>query len=216
MFRPNRVGTPFFWNDQYTTADTPVAFVQSPIIKIAPDVSWPCNVINSVPIADYGGFTAVHAISGGSLAPGMKYGIIAQINIQAPEAGNIVGVELSGTWLQQDSRLVTAPYFSILTAATETEWAVGAFDLPPIQIGDIALRDGLPDTGNTKIAHFRTQVIIENNASSLPEFPAGPYGFGFWTFNAEATPEIITPFQVSLHCRQLNDQQFVGYRDTLK
>lgn len=214
MFKPNRVGTPNFWTlrDATVKTDAPVNFAESNFV--AQDATGNC--INATPLSDYGTANLMYDIIGETVAANQKIMILAQFEVTPPQQGTIVGVELQGSMVMATVGAVRmAPIFAQAQPDQVLTGVLDTIDLTyiPMLLSNEAghLEVGALDT---KIRHFKTQVVMEYADPSGPSI--GPYVFGWAFYNATGGAVPIYGFETHLSIRQLNDQQFIGYRDTLR
>lgn len=209
MFRPDRIGTPTF----HEQAFTPSTVNFTPASSLIASAVWNANVINANPVADLGR-SALQWTGSEAITAGHKWALGQQFTVTQPVAGDAVGFELNGSILiQANHALIIVPFIQKLSAAGSTtlEGVVGA-DMPtplPLPSGSaFAASDSA-----IRVHNYQTRVVERNTAVGAV---AGTYIHGFSLIDAGFAGYTTTFFQVVCSVRQLNDQQTVGYRDTLR
>lgn len=207
MFRPNRVGTPYIFSEtsNVVTADyTPVE--SDPTGNSA----YTGNAINATPLLDFGQ-TSLYIARAETYAAARRSGFIHQFTISQPLAGDVAGLELIGhiTTLIPGDACIT-PFFGKRNGTAALLGSVSFGNGSAIQIGPSS--PAIP--GNTTAAvrslSFQAQVIVRDTTLAF-----GDFGAGFF-INTGATPWSFTWAHISASIRQLNDQENIGYRDTLR
>lgn len=210
MFRPNRIGTPHIHTSDGGADTTDFTLNQ----VLYDNAATPFNVINSTPIGDFGRRGIIWTGTEGVLAA-RKYALVGQFTVTAPIAGDTVGVEVQAGYtglLPSDVAII--PIFFRLSAAIGTVLggAANAYDQPTVFAPKdqylIATAQSIPRND-----YFKEIFIIRNTD---PAILAGTYGVGFQFMNAGSVGYNITNFFMTFAVRQLNDQNDVGYRDTLR
>lgn len=211
MFRPNRIGSPVIHNDA-GIGDTTNWTVQEAIYDNA---ATPFNVINASPMGDFGrsgliwnGTESITAVR--------KAHLVQQFTVTAPLNGNVVGVELSAQIYLPTLKAVTIiPVFFKMTAALGAilAGAANSSDMPTYFGQSLAGDEGDSDVAIRHLS-YKEQLIIQGDS---PTDVSGVYAHGFGLFNNSAgSAAPLSGFFMSAAIRQLNDQQSVAYRDTLR
>jgi len=207
MFKPNRVGTPVIHT--ITGVDNNAAFTLQ--LNGNSVMAQPFNVINAAPVLDFGrsqiNWTAAARVQTNS----NKSAFVQQFTVTQPVAGDTVGVELNG------SLFITAPNDIIIQPAIMRIPAQGAIwagttanDVPTPIAPPVEILDNVAARTNTiRAAQYQSKVIIQDAAVG------GSYAHGFIIYNAGVDFN-ITGLKMIASVRQLNDQQGIGYRDTLR
>lgn len=207
MFRPNRIGTPVIHGseDVQSVLDIPLSLVGNSALLAG-------NAINATPVLDFGR-SALNWIGGAAenIPNGNKYGFLQQVTITEPLAGDTVGIELNAaiTYIGLPSDMVR-PVFMKTTGAVALLAALTLSGQPTdLAPGKVEL------AGNNSLAirqfAYKQQVIIRNTAGV-----AGNYAHGFHIHNNSGAAYGLLSFNMVASVRQLNDQQDVTYRDTLR
>lgn len=208
MFRPNRIGTPHF----YYSGRTDSAVDWTPNSNDVRLGAVTGNVINAAPVADFGSTPLTWNGSAETLTLSHKIALLQQFTISEPLAGDAVGVEVVGA-----IDILTASNINIVPVFCQLQAAGGAL-LAAVTTGDLAaLR--LPvatqqaNIANQKWRHctYRASVVPSNSLAV-----AGVYGHGFLIYTPDTANTTLEAFHILASVRQLNDQQNVGYRDTLR
>lgn len=199
MFRPNRIGTPVIHTDDYNTAAGAFTPVGS---------SFASNAMNALPVGDFGRSALLW--NGTPIAAPSVWGLAQQFTVQAPLNGDTVGFELNFALEGEfPANAQFVPFvFQATSAAGGTLQPLAAYQgvtlLEPAVNGQ-----PLASTGTIyRHTGYQTQVIQKR------QLPAGTYGHGLRVFGNGSWN--IGYFFAVASIRQLNDQQFVGYRDTLR
>lgn len=207
MFRPNRIGTPRI----YQSSTTANAAAWTLTAQGNGSIGATGNVINAAAIADFG-MSALNNTNAQNLAIDNAFCLVQQFTVTKPLSGNTVGVELNASLkLKTDRRVIIKPVlFKAATAAGTVLGAVSSVGVAPVSIapeflpGSAALTDWFGFS-------YQTQVIIQD-ASAVE----GTYCHGFQIGNNTGAALSIAAFQMDASLRQLNDQQAIGYKDTLR
>lgn len=211
MFKPNRVGTPIIHQSQVTNSTADFTLQQATISNN----NNPFNVVNATPVKDFG-YTNLTWNGTEALNANNKCSLVQQISVVLPEGGDVRGLELNASlkFVGKASTLII-PVFFRLTAAESSLFGgqSSSYDQPTPFAPDFA---SYQDVAGTSAAwHFVTYkrpLIVRNDRSVLP----GTYAHGFQIFSADGTAISLTGLQMVASVRQLNDQQGVGYADTLR
>lgn len=209
MFRPNRIGTPRLY--QTTIVDNTSNWTPNSNLAVLPIVTG--NVINASPLADFGFTNLTWDGVAETLTLSHKIALLQQFAITQPLAGDTVGLELEAhldILLNKPHMIV--PIFTRLTAAggavlasVTTGAGIGARRIGPASYG-VAQATQL-----WSAADYVTQCV-QNDSVAVN----GIYGHGFLIYLADTADTTLTAFHMQAGVRQLNDQQSVGYRDTLR
>lgn len=209
MFRPNRIGTPLIHTSDFVASTDSINFAESPNNS----TGFVGNVINAAPQLDFGEnnliWTGTDAITAG-----YRLMLGQQFTVTEPVVGDVVGVELNGS-------LVTyAPRSALLVPFIMKLAAAGASVLAPVTSADqpTLFRQGDYDASATSAIairniQYREQCIIRGAGGSKP---SGTYMHGVMIYGDVSDGYSLTFIQAAMSVRQLNDQQNVGYRDTLR
>lgn len=211
MFRPNRIGTPLIWGTTYNTSTA--AWVPNSNANTVGQASG--NVINAAPDTEFGSQMLTWTGATVNIPTGQKLALLHQFNVTTPKAGDVRGVELTADLdiSISDASIIT-PIFGKLTAA-----GAGVLSSVATGIGVVRFSPVTPDTTATPAARWRTaryhntQLLIRD---ATPVQLAGTYAHGFLIINPTAGNLGIDAFHAHATIRQLNDQQSIGYADTLR
>ena len=210
MFRPNRIGTP----NIHTLDDTRSVAAWAPNATILTDQTWLCNVINASPVADFGRSALTwNGAPSAAIANNTLIALGQQLTITEPQAGDTVGLELNGAMLIDLPESIPAiPIFGRLIAASgsvfggpsgaDTFTIIGQADKGPIAVA----------TQSHRSFRYQTQLIMSNSGGLV----AGTYFHGLQFINTSGGAWTPTRLRCQFSVRQLNDQQSIGYRDTLR
>lgn len=212
MFRPNRIGTPII-HGQEATINTAA---WTPNAQAYNAATWNGNVINAAAVLDFARTALVWAngASGVVAAGGNRIALYQQFTITAPLAGDTVGLELNAsiTMTLPASALIRPVIVRLTAAGVATLGAVTSYDIPTQleqgQAGPIAVT-----TLSQRNAHYK-QIVITRNTDK--DILAGTYAHGFEITDQSLAGYTATYLNMVASIRQLNDQQAVGYRDTLR
>jgi len=205
MFRPNRIGTPYIMD--VGGVDNTSAFTIS--TQANSSAFYAGNVINAIPVGDYGRSHLHWAGAARTLPASNKWCIGQQFTVTPPIGGDVVGVEVSGSInIPLTSNTGIMAFLGKLTEASSgvlDDFATAAPMLMPITNGGVS---GL------RTPSYKEQVIIRDVADGV----GGTYVHGFVFLEGATTPAAQTFAWFDGFCsiRQLNDQQDIGYRDTLR
>jgi hypothetical protein len=200
MFKANRVGTPKFLGDTFQS-DTTAFTINTGAMNAAPNG----NVINAAALGDFGtAFVRWNAAA--RVIPTLQRWVCgAQITITEPLQGDAVGIELAMDFKSDLPNTVNIyPIFYKLNPAPVTLWgaAPGAGGLQSVALGPGRL------SAPGQAESFLGQVVIEGATV------AGTYMAGFACHNPTGAGVNVSQIECQVASRQLNDQQFVSYRDT--
>lgn len=207
MFRPNRIGTPIIHNltDTILTA----AWVPNANAAFGSNNG---NAINANPIADFGRTRILWAGAAPIvIAANTKYALMQQFTVTEPLAGDTVGIELNASLhLKAPASSLIQPMFMRCTAAAVATWG----NLVNSS-GNTNLAKGIVESVNVddlihRSHHYQTQVVL--NADTV----AGTYAHGFLIVDNSGANANLEWLDISASVRQLNDQQNINYRDTLR
>lgn len=210
MFRPNRIGTPLI--HMMTQASTAAAWVMNASAINLPGITG--NVINAVPQLDFGFDALMASNTGSGLGNNQQAAILQQFTVTAPLAGDTVGFELNaGFYGIMDRRVVIIPILAKLAAAGVTVLAaVNSNSYHPVFIDEYKDQTDTEGTDAGYIGcQYRNIQVIHKDAT-----PAGVYAHGFLLINSSGGSTGFSVMKMNASVRQLNDQQTVGYRDTLR
>lgn len=205
MFRPNRIGTPNI--HQNTGVGSVANFTWTN--RAINDSSYSFNVINASPLADFG-YSNINWAGTETITSGNRVGVGQQFTVTKPLAGNVVGIELTGhITLTFPGNSLIVPMFGKVTAAAGALWDPVTVSDQPCQL-DVALMP-VPGatTGQYRNGYYKTQVITEVDEGAT-------YVHGFQLLNFAGAGYDVSWISAGFGVRQLNDQQDVNYRDTLR
>jgi len=215
MFRPNRIGTPTFHSSAKTTSTADLDLAQEALTG----TTFPFTVINATPVADVGRSTLLWTGAAAEAVTGARrFMLVQQFTVTEPLNGDAVGVELNASIVGPIPQCAWwEPVLFKMTAALGTIGASGnAADTPQTLHGPAILYSSgqLPtvETLTWQQRAYRDQVVYLGAAGSI----AGTYAHGFRCWGIGPTNWSLTTFHMTASVRQLNDQQSVGYRDTLR
>jgi len=206
MFKPNRVGTPHIFTGD--AVDSAANFTLA--TNLIGAVAQPANVINAAPYLDFGQYT-LNWNGTESLPAGEKCAFAHQFVITEPLAGNTVALELAATirGTFPDNAIIRPFIAKILASTSAVLEGVTSFNVP-ISFGRPALIDGITGGAVFRAHHYKEQILVSSSGI------AGAYIHGFEIDNVTGGAVNITQFKMDAQIRQLNDQQSIGYRDTLR
>ena len=208
MFRPNRIGTP----NIHSLDDTRSSVSWSVNTFTLANQSWGCNVINATPVTDFGRSALTwDGTTAAAVANGLVVAIGQQFTITTPIQGDTTGIELNGAIeIQAPENTPLVPIFGRLVSAGGSVLAgpSGADTFTIIEEPSIRPVAG---TVATQLFHrYQTQLIMRATD------PAGTYFHGFRMVNQSGAAWTPTRLRMQCSVRQLNDQQTIRYRDTLR
>lgn len=209
MFRPNRIGTPLIHTSDFINSTVDFTVAEAPNNS----TSFVANVINAVPLLDFGETTLVWTGTK-PVTAGYRIFLGQQFTITPPIQGDVAGVELNG------SLITYAPRSALLVPAVMKLAASGASTLASVSSADHPTPTRQADydpSATSAIAvrniQYRDQVIIRGAGGSKP---SGTYMHGVIVYGDLTGGYNLTYIQAAMSVRQLNDQQDIGYRDTLR
>lgn len=208
MFRPNRIGTPYILDNSLDDDDTSSYTVAEDAVSTA---AFHANIINAAPLQDFGRTSLYWTGAARTLTASKRMAIAGQFTITPPLAGDVVGVELMGAiQFPCTGNISVQPFIAKAQSTAGAVLASVALYQPQLLPVDPIASQGQ----NLRNMSYRNQVIIRQPTLTLD----GTYVHGFLITEAQTTPANITWtwFFAQYGIRQLNDQQDVGYRDTLR
>lgn len=207
MFRVNRIGTPQLHTAGSVNNTSAFTLNENAVNQ----ATYPGNVINASPVADFGRSPLHWTGTARTLTSGRKWIIGQQFSITQPLAGNVRGLELTASlYLTAKNNIILRPILCRLSAAGAAVLDTITSADTPTQIAP--LRENPNGTGDASyVGHsYLTTAIV--NQTPL----AGTYLHGFECSNLDAANDSITWIRMNATVRQLNDQQDIGYADTLR
>lgn len=206
MFRANRIGTPNIMGN-VTLADTS-NWAPSAADRFTGN-NYNGNVINAVPVLDFGqSHLRWDGAAAEAIASGNRFGLVQQFTVTAPQAGNVVGVELIAAITGSFPASATfIPYIIRNNGTAPATLLSSMTGANPLQIAQQHLLDPADDTLCLHGHYYKTQVVISND-------PAAIYGHGFMIADNSGAGYNLEFFHMMAAVRQLNDQQNIEYRDT--
>lgn len=206
MFRPNRVGTPYIYetSDGASSADYVVAELDP-----AASSTYIVNAVNGTPVLDFG-YTNLYIIRSETQNAQRRGGYGQQFTVTRPLAGDAVGLEITGSLhaSAMPSDAIIVPYIG-KSAAAVAFLASLTMTGQPRTFQPYSLRT--PAVTVSPQAHsYKEQIVIRDTSRAF-----GAYSHGFLILTG-ATAWTLTNLALNFAVRQLNDQQDVGYRDTLR
>lgn len=222
MFKPNRVGTPniFDPNDQGTITDA-VLFEESDFMV----ENAPVNIINVSPLSNFGSAALLWNGTNDAITTQKRIMIGAQFVIQPPNLNlqNVVGLELISTiTIAADNAGRLTPYLARMeddpTPLTD-----------PLQVMNIDTNCWPYNLANQSggftsnvFSHGAvisalslsciSQVVVRDDSKQFQNI----FSFGWSIYNQGASNINLAAFEMTAAIRQLNDQEFIQYRDTLR
>lgn len=208
MFRPNRIGTPTFHSSDLTASTanwSPNAYNNN-------SANFGGNVINASPLLDIGR-SALRWIGAATEVIPLNARLVLgqQFTVTKPLTGDAAGVELNHAYLGQApaSANISSVFFKVQTAAASTFGQVDASDYPtPLQ--DHSILNSEIDTVYVRSVQHQSNVVI------LSLSDPGTYFHGICISDNSGANWNLDYFYMVASIRQLNDQQTVAYRDTLR
>jgi hypothetical protein len=209
MFRPNRIGTPWIYKPN------PVSGTSAWTPNNQPNTSNTIgfNVINQVPVLDFGRSQFNWTGAAVNITASNRVAIVQQISITAPQGGDTVGLELMGSLdIDVASTTQMLPIFGKIQGSIPAGQLAAGTTIGPCIIGQAP--GGNTANVRSRAHVYKEQVIVNNDGADV----SGVYVHGFLLQEAHTTPAAvpISFLQASYGVRQLNDQQSIGYRDTLR
>lgn len=207
MFRPNRIGTPVIHTS--TANDNADNYTEGEALWTA--VGQPFNVINASPVLDFGR-SQLNWNGTKNFAALTETALVQQVTVTEPLAGDTVGLELNGsiTFLGNQNS-VLRPVFFKMSAALGTVLANGSSADAVTQIGPALMPDRTAG-GSLRSHWYKETIIFRGTAGSI----GGTYAHGFAILDNSNAAWTMNWFDMMASVRQLNDQQSIGYRDTLR
>jgi len=207
MFRADRIGTPWIHNETATFSSLTTA-----LTSVAYQAALQPSVINATPLSLFDRVDLRwNSATAKSVAAFQKSGLVAQVTVPKPVAGNVVGIEIAAT-LVLPATLVAVPFITELTSApaailavATTNGSVTNFLQPQTFQPAQATALGLSVWG------FKEQVLLRDITNGSPE---GLYAFGFQLYNPTAAALTFTDFEMVASVRQKMDQPGIAYEDT--
>lgn len=209
MFRPNRIGTPVI----HTQDESIVNNIPTPSTDAGTSNVWRTNIINPVPIQDFG--RSALRWTGGpfNIPPGNRCSITQQFTVTQPMAGDVRGVELNFSFyggLPDECQLTG--FIAKVPTGSYTAMGLATIQQLPTHFRG-AYETGFKSDANTfRHMAYQEQVVIRGGEVSLP----GTYVHGVMISNNDSNSAQLLQFLAVGSVRQLNDQQLIGYADTLK
>lgn len=204
MFRPNRIGTPKIYQEANYAEINDYDVVAN---NVTSDI-WQVNNINATPQLDFGRNAMKFSGSESIPAQTLRFGICQLVTITAPIDGDTVGIELNGAIVSQvPADIIVVPFFAKVDAWTSN--LMGNVTLQPNPMIFNAITQKSAGYLNTAY----TQSVIKQGITG--QAVAGLHAHGF-LFYQPANAWNWVHWEVDFSVRQLNDQQEVGYRDTLR
>lgn len=210
MFRPNRIGTPIIHVDLDDASGA--TFTPNTNANVISTVEG--NVINASPQLDFG-YNAVSWFAAARVIPAAeKWGVVQQFTVTEPLAGDTVGVEVNGSIdiATEDGATIVPVFFKAANVAGAL-WGDIASNEPATRLGNGLQANGVSTNSVMRTLNYQRQIVVRGT----PGLIAGNYAHGFLIYNNKsgATLDIVA-FHMQASLRQLNDQQNIGYRDTLR
>lgn len=205
MFRPNRIGTPHVNGTSNITSSDPGPPSQSGNFTN----TYLGNICNATSALDFGRSNFFHTPSVPmSITLENKFFIAQQFTVTEPLDGDTVGVECTGEIIIACAQpVILVPFVSRLVAAASTTYEVAQLVDPPTGF-DCEPQQSLSATFNRV---YKNQALLRRATKADV---AGPYCHGFLVYSQSANTVFYYRFGAAV--RQLNDQQTVSYRDTLR
>lgn len=206
MFRPNRIGTP--WAHSVNSADSNVNFTLGANAIAA--LAQPANIINAVPALDFNRYS-LNWQGTESLPAGNKCAFMHQFTVTRPIQGDAVGLELVGAirGTFPDNAIIRPIVGKLAAAATSVMQDLTLTDVPT-SFGTPAAPDGGTGAAQWRAHSYQEQMLVHYTPAE------GVFAHGFEICNIGAGAVNISALKMDVWIRQLNDQQDIGYRDTLR
>jgi len=204
MFRPNRIGTPIIHENGITVSTLDITPQMTAISLPALEA----NVINSAPLGEFG-YTALtwSKPTTFSIPAGDRCAFGQQFTINEPQSGDVSGVELNFAIDSPfPSQLVLTPFFCRIATAGTTLLDNVVADGPQTRLSNNTAVNNVE-----AVRAYQTQVIVRRSPNLQ-----GTYLHGYYISNPQAVAVALQHFHFQASVRQLNDQQTIGYRDTLR
>lgn len=204
MFRPNRIGTPLI--HQQLLTDTAVVWTPNSQLYNLPGVTG--NVINANPVADFGFSAVSSSVASNNLPDGHMVAIVQQFTVTQPLAGDAVGLELSAAIFMNQANFWCRPvFFKTDGAAGAVFGNVDSDSRAPMPLGPASILNTYFTSG-----YYKEQLVHQESNDTIE----GIYAHGFIIINKTGAAAPITYLKMQAAVRQLNDQQDIRYRDTLR
>lgn len=205
MFRPNRIGTPVIH-----TQDTTVSTLDFTLSGGAGFTGFFGNAINSTPPLDFGRdairWTGIEAVTAG-----WQIAFLQQITITTPLAGDVAGLEVNGAIkCAIPMSAVITPVFVRCIGVAGLLGAMTFTGEPTYFSPETSDQYSPDDTLQYRSAAYQKSIIVKD--SSIGD----TYAHGFAITDNSAAGWNFTSLIMQASIRQLNDQQDIGYRDTLR
>lgn len=205
MFKPDRVGTPNIHQNSGVGSVANFTWTNRAIN----DTSYSFNVINASPLADFG-YSNINWSGTEQVLTGYRVGVGHQFTVTQPLSGNVVGIELIGhISVTFPGNSLIIPYFGQVVAAAGALWDPVTVYTQPAQLAQCHIPVPGATTAQYRNEYYKTQVITELEAGAT-------YVHGFQLLNFAGANYDISWISAGFGVRQLNDQQSIGYRDTLR
>lgn len=207
MFRPNRVGTPYIFAKPAVINTNAVSmYVADP----TGNASYRFNAINAANVLDFA-YSNIYTTGAGAIAANQRGGFAQCITIPPPLAGDVVGLELNGFFTgPAPGDMSITPVFGPTGSSPTILGPVEAANGDIVVIGESLVAIPAATTVSTRSLRYTAQVIVRDTTRLF-----GNYLHGF-ALTAGPTAWAKTWAHIGCSVRQLNDQQLVGYRDTLR
>lgn len=208
MFKPNRVGTP--WQHQPENTSTSAAAITTTTRPYYEALIWG-NVINAAPALDFAADGINWVGTPQNLTASHRIALVQQFSVTQPLEGDTVGVELQGSILFQSkcSILITPIFYKMEAGLSGLLAGADSSEMPKVFGTPL---NSIPASAVATVrAHtYKEQIII--NSTTV----GGVYAHGFAISDPEGAVISLSYFSMHASVRQLNDQQSIGYRDTLR
>lgn len=209
MFRPNRVGTPNIHNNA-SLSDTSAFTLNENNVN---QNTYLGNVINAAPVLDFGRSPLRWAGAARTFTSANKWILGQQFTITEPLNGDVVGLELmAGIVIGMKANALIRPVLCRLTAAGGAVLAQVSSQDTLTQIEKEASNPTAGSAAAYMSHYYRTTALVSYPTGTV----GGVYMHGFEFTNPDAAAASVTFFQTTMAVRQLNDQQNINYRDSLR
>ena len=205
MFRPDRIGTPIFHDQDFVTSTVDFAFSAF----TNPDVGFYMQAINTGLPTTYGR-TCLAWAGTEAVAAGAKVGFGQQFTVTKPLKGTRVLCEVNGAFiLPVSTKVLIQPFFGKLGSAAVSLLAAAPGQGGITPIGNAINPSDQPNATEWRTIRYKEQVVIAQGA------PEGVYGHGIQLFTG-ANAWDCTSIHAICSVRMFNDLQAIEYQDPLR
>lgn len=206
MFKPNRVGTPVIAGSDTASSIAALA----PTFRDADEDTFSTNFINAAPGGEYAQ-RGLNWKNVTAVANQKRFGLALQFTVSQPIAGDTIGFEISF-----GLQTIVPQYFSASPVVGRVNAGSGLFSSSNF-VGQPTPLDSdapyIPAAGTVMRQHYALRQVIFRATNPTV---GGTYAAGYQFFNLSGSSFNFYWFNMHIGVRQLNYQETVGYRDTLR